>query len=351
MFKRDQIMFNPQDESDDALSDDGEEVLSLNKPLSRRKSAAAAAEKDLEEDYSDEDDDEGEYDQVVSRKMRKEKLKPDLSTRGRFGKAADSDEEDLDLDLSDEDIQGEDEDEEDEEEGWGRQYYSRPSTRREKEVEGEYDEKREEERELEEKEVRRLQKKAAEGMTADDWGVDGDTATTAVEVSGIDKTLGGKGGADEDEDEVFSSTKTAAVPTPQTTDPAVLIRHMESNEPVKLALAREWPHVVKKLEKTARGIRKLEAEKEGQLHKGLGWLHYRESGRVDSSRVEVWYRYQLVPGQGFVRSEAAARKRCSNSTPSSASKSQLLTCQKSTSNSSMSWFRRSHFIALMFNPR
>jgi hypothetical protein len=188
-------------------------------------------------------------------------------------------------------------------------------------------------------------------MTADDWGVDGDTATTAVEVSGIDKTLGGKGGADEDEDEVFSSTKTAAVPTPQTTDPAVLIRHMESNEPVKLALAREWPHVVKKLEKTARGIRKLEAEKEGQLHKGLGWLHYRESGRVDSSRVEVWYRYQLVPGQGFVRSEAAARKRCSNSTPSSASKSQLLTCQKSTSNSSMSWFRRSHFIALMFNPR
>jgi U3 small nucleolar RNA-associated protein 3 len=284
MFKRDQIMFNPQDESDDALSDDGEEVLSLAQPGSRRKAAAAAAE-DLGEDYSDDDDeDEEQYDQVVSRKTRKEQVKPDLSTRGRFGKAADSDEDDLDLDLSDEEIEGGDEDEEDEE-GWGRQYYSRPSTRREKEDPGEYDEKREEERELEEKEVRRLQKKAAEGMTADDWGFDGD-ATTGVDQGG-DKTAGGKGGAEPNEDGDGDSLfeKPAAVPT----DPAVLIRHMETNEPVKLALAREWPHVVKKLEKTARGIRKLEAEKEGQLHKGLGWLHYRESSRVGSGRdLVVW---------------------------------------------------------------
>ena len=49
-------------------------------------------------------------------------------------------------------------------------------------------------------------------------------------------------------------------------------------EPVKIALARDFPLVVHKLRKTAKGIEDIMKEEEGQesLHKGLGWLHYRE---------------------------------------------------------------------------
>ena len=72
-------------------------------------------------------------------------------------------------------------------------------------------------------------------------------------------------------------TRTVA-PTPKSGDPATLIRHLESNEPVKLALARDLPLTIRTVEKTARGIKKMMDEKEGQesLHKGLGWLHYRK---------------------------------------------------------------------------
>jgi U3 small nucleolar RNA-associated protein 3 len=67
------------------------------------------------------------------------------------------------------------------------------------------------------------------------------------------------------------------VAAPETTDPATLLRHLQAYEPVKLALARDLPLTVRKIEKTARGIKQMMAEEEGQetLHKGLGWLHYR----------------------------------------------------------------------------
>jgi U3 small nucleolar RNA-associated protein 3 len=65
-----------------------------------------------------------------------------------------------------------------------------------------------------------------------------------------------------------------SVPVPETDDPAILLRHMESHEPLKLALVRDYPLIVHRLEKTARGIKKMMAERE-DLHKGLGWLHYR----------------------------------------------------------------------------
>lgn len=71
-------------------------------------------------------------------------------------------------------------------------------------------------------------------------------------------------------------TKVAVV-APETSDPAMLIRHLEAHEPVKVALARDLPLVIRKIEKTARGIKAMMEEEEGQetLHKGLGWLHYR----------------------------------------------------------------------------
>lgn len=72
-------------------------------------------------------------------------------------------------------------------------------------------------------------------------------------------------------------TSRPVVAKPQTSDPAALLRHLESYEPVKLALARDLPLALRKVEKTARGIKKMMAEEEGHenLHKGLGWLHYR----------------------------------------------------------------------------
>lgn len=67
---------------------------------------------------------------------------------------------------------------------------------------------------------------------------------------------------------------------PSTTPIPQLLTHLTYKEPVKLALARDFPLVVRKLEITERGIAKMTAESEasddhGPLHQGLGWLHYR----------------------------------------------------------------------------
>ena len=152
MFKRDQIKFNPQDESDEDINaDQGEEVFALNLP-----SPAEHGGETEEEDSPEEE---------VAPKKRKVKTKPDLSSKGRFGKPIPASEDEASASGSG---SGSDEDEQ----GWGRQYYSRPSNRREKET-GEYDETREEEREMEEREVSRLQRKAREAMGgAEDWGLD-----------------------------------------------------------------------------------------------------------------------------------------------------------------------------------
>ena len=149
MFKRDQIMFNPQDESDDDINaDQGEEVLGLNLPSQ----AGDDGTQDDEEQLSEEE---------IKSKKRKARSKPDLSTKGRFGKPIPNSDDEVFTSGSSED-----------ERGWGRQYYSRPSNRREKEKD-EYDETREEDRELEEKEVKRLQRKAREHMSgAEIWGFD-----------------------------------------------------------------------------------------------------------------------------------------------------------------------------------
>ena len=164
IFRRDQILFNPQDESDgdDDMGPEGEEVLSLNLP--RRK--------DTEEE---EEEDQGEYvDEeempAVAPKSKAQKKKEDLKTKGRFGKAVESsDDEDLASGSGSGSGSGsEDEDEE----GWGRSYYSRPSSRKEKEeLRGEYDESKEEARELELQEVKRLQRKSREKLAGDDWGL------------------------------------------------------------------------------------------------------------------------------------------------------------------------------------
>lgn len=68
----------------------------------------------------------------------------------------------------------------------------------------------------------------------------------------------------------------AAVAVPETDDAPTLLRHLARHEPLKIALARDFPLVLQKLRKTSAGIAKMEAEAEGDetLHKGLGYLHY-----------------------------------------------------------------------------
>ena len=249
MYKRDQIMFNPQDESDqEDLSDHDEEVLAIPSASSSRARLQAADESDEDEDDAVEE---------APRRKRKDKKKVDVSGKGRFGKTSDDEDE---LEES-----GSGDSEDDDEEGWGRSYYSRPSTRKEKEKEGEYDEKKEEEKEMEAREARRLARKAREGIATADFGLDDGLLETEVQVPT------GK-------DEAPERSSVPAVPPPETTDPSLLIKHMELHEPLKIALIREWPLVVRKLEKTARGMKAIAAETEGNesLHKGLGWLHYRE---------------------------------------------------------------------------
>ncbi|BEI83254.1 hypothetical protein CcaverHIS002_0311220 [Cutaneotrichosporon cavernicola] len=243
MFKRDQIMIDPhEEESDGDIGADGDEVLGLNVHKFGR-------DEDAEEEYE-----EGEEEWAEPKQLKRlSKAKPDLSTKGRFGK----EEEDSD-DYSEDDSE-EDSGSESEEEGWGRQYYSRPSTRREKEDEGAYDDKREEDRELEEKEVRKLQKRAREALSgAEDWGLDD------VEVEYA---------APETEEAEEARVVVAA---PETDDAPTLLRHLASHEPLKLALARDFPLILRKLRKTSAGIAKMEAEAQGEetLHKGLGYLHY-----------------------------------------------------------------------------
>ena len=254
MYKRDQIMFDQQAESDEDLDDGGEEIMAI---PSRRRRSEINAEEDEDEEAFEEDD----FAAAPAKKARKDKVKADTSGKGRFGKpVVDSDDSDADGSGSGSGS-GSDSGSESEEEGWGRQYYAMPSNRREKQDRNgdEYDEQREQDRELEEREVRRLQRKAREALSAEDYGLE-------------DEVIVAKHAAAEVEEDKAE----AAVPVPESSDPSVLLRHMETHDPVKLALAREWPLVVEKLEKTQRGMRKVELQQEGQLHKGLGWLHYRE---------------------------------------------------------------------------
>jgi len=161
MFRRDQIMFDERESDDDDINmDQGQEVFGLN--VQRKSRSQNDDEYDQEDDEEDEGDEEASEERPRRKSDSKEKKRSQLLT-GRFAKAV-SDDEDED------DEQGEESGSDDE--AWGRQYYSRPSNRREKEGE-EYDEQREEEREMEVKEVKRLPRKARETMfSADDWGLE-----------------------------------------------------------------------------------------------------------------------------------------------------------------------------------
>lgn len=175
MHNRDMVMLNPQDESDDEdfLTGQGEEVFGLNLPERRD------GGDDDEEDYEEEEEEAAPA--PAKDKSKKAKAKDPL--KGRFAKAA------LSSDDEDEDEDGDSDASSDPDaEGWGRSYYSRPSTRREKEgSDGGDDEKREEERMLEEKEVKRMQRKMREGLKGDDFGLEEIGESSTADVFAVEK--------------------------------------------------------------------------------------------------------------------------------------------------------------------
>ena len=159
MFKRDQILFNDlrqEAQDEDVNGYEGEGVLDI---------------PDEEEDDEDEMLDEDDEETPIRKPKTKSALLPDLN-RGRFAKQDHPEEDEEDEASGSGSESGS--------EAWGRQYYSRPSNRRAKE--DPLDSAREEERELEENEVKRLQKKSrSELQGEDDWGLTRVIATGYVQ--------------------------------------------------------------------------------------------------------------------------------------------------------------------------
>lgn len=240
---------------------------------------------------------------------KKQKLAELRKVKGRYGKTSDDEQDDDDGSAATS---------EDDDENWGRSYYSRPSTRRARDDAGDVDaeeaERKEEERELEEQEAKRIQRRTREhvGSRAEDWGLDdvldgvsGET-TAAPKRGKKQRAASAKDashpGADKD---TMSEDVTEAQ---EGASSQILLDRMALRDPLKLALAREWPLVVRKLRKSQRGIRRMlglpasadeptDASTNGaatggpgkealalmgpgarlisdDLHHGLGWAHY-----------------------------------------------------------------------------
>ncbi|KAF5360398.1 hypothetical protein D9756_004767 [Leucocoprinus leucothites] len=141
--------------------------------------------------------------------------------------------------------------EEEEEEVWGKgkaAYYSSNAAQLESDDE--------EGQELEEQEARRLQRKALDGMTEDDFGLN--------DRHEISRT----GGAPEET--VEAPNVVSSLPH----DKRSLLRHLEKTNPEALALARDWDDTVQGLMKTRRKIAQLESTEPDKLSAGMAHLHY-----------------------------------------------------------------------------
>lgn len=74
------------------------------------------------------------------------------------------------------------------------------------------------------------------------------------------------------------------VPAPETTDPKALLAHLSRHSPETLALAREWPAVIKRLPNLIEAIKVRAAEDSNHPSLGMMSLHYRTSSMCASVR-------------------------------------------------------------------
>ncbi|KAI5452762.1 something about silencing protein 10 [Naganishia albida] len=262
MHNRDKISLAPEqasDDEDDFIGNQGEEVLGLNMP-----------DEEDEEAYDEDEYDEEDEEEYPAKKGRKSRPAEDKTKKGRYGKESDDDES---LGFTDEESEA-DEDEDRGEESWGRQYYAKPSNRYARDADDDdYDSDKELSKSLYAQESEALQKSIRRSMKGEeDFGLD------EIEEETASKADLAKFSLDREQ-----PTKKVATPAPPAdADPSKLITHLALHDPLKLALARDFPLVVRKLQKTERGIKRMQQDAERargagdlpQLNQGLGWLHY-----------------------------------------------------------------------------
>ncbi|KAJ3544139.1 hypothetical protein NMY22_g2893 [Coprinellus aureogranulatus] len=221
---RDKILL--EDEDDYELGEEDEEVFGL---------------KGMDEDEDDEDVDmDGEEDfEDEEKKTAPAKSKKDKKSKGKKkakGELSSDEEED---------------EEEEEEETWGTgraAYYNDNAD----EIESDD----EEALELELQEAKRLQAKAREDMTDEDFGL-----KDIIEVQKDDIDL------------ALEEPVPAAKPV-LPTEPKALLRHLERTSPEAVALARDWEDVSEKLLKAQEQIKRIETESPDALSLGMLHLHY-----------------------------------------------------------------------------
>ncbi|TEB39927.1 hypothetical protein FA13DRAFT_39381 [Coprinellus micaceus] len=214
-----------EDEDDYELGEEDEEVFGL---------------KGMDDEYEDEedvdmdagDDLENEEEAQPSKDKKDKKSKGKKKAKGELS----SDEE---------------EDEQEEEETWGTgraAYYNDNAD----EIESDD----EETLELELQEAKRLQVKAREEMTDEDFGL-----KDIVEV------------AKDDIDIALEEPVPAAKPV-LPTEPKALLRHLEKTSPEAVALARDWEDVSEKLLNYQEQVKQIEKESPDALTLGMLHLHY-----------------------------------------------------------------------------
>ncbi|TFK73580.1 hypothetical protein BDN72DRAFT_814143 [Pluteus cervinus] len=140
---------------------------------------------------------------------------------------------------------------EDEEETWGRgknAYYADNAD--------EIDSDDEEANELEEQEALRLQKKAREGMSDDDFGLN-----DVIEIQDTDDLV-----------DPIAPAQVTPVTLPR--DPKELVRHLEKTNPESIALARDWADTARSVAKAKLKLEQLQATQPDAVILGMVHLHY-----------------------------------------------------------------------------
>ncbi|KAF9013454.1 Sas10 C-terminal domain-containing protein [Cyathus striatus] len=194
--------------------------------------------KGIEDDDKEEDEDEGvdDFDEEEMEDVPKKKSSKPFKKSKPKRKSLSSDEE---------------EEESEPEESWGQTkaaWYSSNADQIESDDE--------ETNELEEQEAKRLQQKAREDLTEDDFGLN-DSPETDMK----------------DGFEDIVEPAPAVLPV-LPSDKKSLLRHLEKTSPETLALARDWGDSVETLMKTKAKIEKIQAEEPDAVSLGMTHLHY-----------------------------------------------------------------------------
>ncbi|KAI0081558.1 hypothetical protein K474DRAFT_1768481 [Panus rudis PR-1116 ss-1] len=237
---RDRILLDGEDVHSDDEGDE-EEVFAL-KGMPEDDSDNDSQHQQQQGEDSDEDDEELQELKALAEASKKDTKK---NSKKKSKKHADP--------GSDESAHSQSEEEE-EEESWGRkkgEYYASNADL--------IDSEDEEANEMEEQEAKRLQAKAREALTDDDFGLTDDLGAATQKPP---------------DDDILVEEPTPAPVTQLPQDKESILRYLEKTNPESLALARDWDDTAKALVKCQAKIAELEAESPDVLSLGMIHLYY-----------------------------------------------------------------------------